>query len=393
MPTESPAARIARHLRPGARVALSDGAGAPLGLGPALAEAARSVGGVSLLLGWCLALPVELDPAAFPDARSFTGGYALRAPIRDGRVRSLPVRLGSLPALLAGPLRPDVVVAGLRPGRRGLAFGTEVSWLPAAIDAGAAVLAEVNHALPAAAACGELSAERVVVVSEVERAPVEDPPQPPDPAIREIGRLAAALVPPGATIQYGPGGVGEAVLAALEAPVSVASGVITDGVVSLDDRSLLRGVPRAAYMVGTARVYRWGDGRPVLTRVEETHDVSRLGALPVFVSLNTAFEIDPTGQVNVERVGGDPAGSVGGHPDFALAASRSPGGLSVIALPTVRGGRRTLVERLSGPTTTSRADVDVVVTERGVADLRGLDDRERGAALRALWEGVDEPER
>ena len=95
--------------------------------------------------------------------------------------------------------------------------------------------------------------------------------------------------------------------------------------------------------------------------------------------------MDHTGAVNVERAGDRLVSGIGGHPDFALAGHVSVGGLSVIAVPTSRAGRSTLVERLTGPTSTTRTDVDLVVTELGVADLRGLDDTERRAALLTIW--------
>jgi acyl-CoA hydrolase len=123
----------------------------------------------------------------------------------------------------------------------------------------------------------------------------------------------------------------------------------------------------------------------VLVRLEESHHPGRLGASGPFVAVNTALQIDRTGQVNVEAVGGEPVGGVGGHPDFALAATRSLGGLSVVALPTRHAGRPTLVDRLDAPASTPRCDVDVVVTEHGAADLRGLCDAERAEALQALW--------
>ena len=375
--------RIRRHLRPGALVAVADGAGAPVGLGEALAEAAASVGGVRLLLGWCLEPPVPYDEKAFTDVRSFMGGYALRAAVADGFVRYVPVRLGSLPALLAGPLRPDVVVTALAPGPRGPVWGSEVAWMPAATEAATTVLAEVNHGLPKAA--GNRPVPGVTVVREIDRPPAEVPTPAPGPEAAVIGEAVARIVPRGAALQFGPGWIGEAVCRALDVPVSVDSGVLTDSVVDLDRRGLLIGTPRAGYLTGTERLYRWADGRSVLTRVEETHDLSRLAGRPAFVAVNTALEVDIRGQVNVERSGGAVVGGIGGHADYALAAARCPGGLSVLVVPSRRRGRSTLVEQVEGGVSTPRCDIDVVVTEYGMADLRGLDDTERAAALRPLW--------
>lgn len=380
---------IAAVLQAGARVVLADGCGTPVSLGPVLAEAARAVGGVRLLLGWCPEAPVDvLDAAAFPDVVTVMGGYALRRPLRTGRVRSLPVRLGSVPALLAGAWRPDVVVAALRPGARGLVFGSEVGWMRAAVESGAPVLAEVNHGLPDASDGVPVPPEQVVVVDEVDRAPFAFTTAPPNDEARAIAEHVARLVPEGAVLQYGPGAVADAILCALDVPVRVDSGLVGDAVLGLAERGLLVGVPRGAYLAGTDALYEWSNGRSIVERLEVTHDVGRLARYDTFVAVNTALEIDAVGQVNVERAGDEPVGGIGGHADFALAASRSPHGLSVIALPSTHAGRCTLVPSLSAPVTTPRADVDVVVTEHGVADLRGLDDRERAAALRHLWPDV-----
>jgi acyl-CoA hydrolase len=158
------------------------------------------------------------------------------------------------------------------------------------------------------------------------------------------------------------------VLRALEVPVHVDSGIVGDAVLDLEARGLLAGEPLATYLAGTPAVYAWADGRPVVARVEHTHDPSRLADRPL-LAVNTALEIDHTGQVNVEGFAGDVIAGVGGHPDFAGAAVRGLQGVSVVALPT----------------STTRSDVDVVVTELGAADLRGLSDRERTGALRAVW--------
>jgi acyl-CoA hydrolase len=148
---------------------------------------------------------------------------------------------------------------------------------------------------------------------------------------------------------------------------------------------LLVGLPLGAYVVGTNALYQWCHGRPIATRIERSHDLSYLSDLPLF-AINTALEIDLSGQVNVEGFGKTVVAGVGGHPDFAVAGSRACEGLSIVALPTRRGRHRTLVHTLSVPTSTSRSDIDVVVTELGIADLRGLDDDERRQAMITLWD-------
>ncbi len=170
-------------------------------------------------------------------------------------------------------------------------------------------------------------------------------------------------------------------------PVRVDSGLLADPVVDLDERGLLLGTASATALHGTRRLYDWAHGRGVLREIEYTHDISRLTGGPddpPLVAMNAALEIDVDGQVNVEGIGDAASGMIGGHPDFAAAAARG-GGLSVIALPSTHRGRPTLVERLGRPVTTPSHDVQVVVTERGSADLRGLGRTERRRALAELW--------
>jgi acyl-CoA hydrolase len=377
---------MARNLHAGALVAIADGAGSPIGLRDALAEAARGVGGVRTLLGWSFDLPIDpADRAAFTGSRAHMGGYALRAPLRAGDVTYLPVRLGSLPSAIGSYLRPDVLVAGLRPGSGGLVFGSEVAWMRAAVDAGATVLAEVNTALPDASDGVPVPDAQVIVIAETRRAPLELARPQPTELDLTIGRNVAALVPQGASLQFGPGAVSDSVLRSLEVPIRIDSGLLTDAVVELDERGLLLDLPQGAYLAGTSRLYEWSDGKAVVAPIEVTHDLGRLGAIDCFVAINTALEIDDVGQVNVERTGGHAVGGIGGHADFSLAASRSPHGFSVIALASRHRDAPTLVGTLTAPVTTPRSDVDVVVNEHGAADLRGLDDKERASALRALF--------
>ena len=210
---------IAAHLHTGCRVAIADGCGAPIGLGPSIGDAAREVGGVRVLLGWSMTAPIDVhDRDAFPDVRTVMAGYALRVPVREGRVHSLPVRLGSVPRLVADTWRPDVLVAALRPGARGLVFGSEVGWMRAAVDAGATVLAEINHGLPDASDGVPVPAEQVVIVAETDRPPHPFTTTPPDDVVHTIAAHAARLVPTGAVIQYGPGTVADTILRAIEVP-------------------------------------------------------------------------------------------------------------------------------------------------------------------------------
>jgi acyl-CoA hydrolase len=105
-----------------------------------------------------------------------------------------------------------------------------------------------------------------------------------------------------------------------------------------------------------------------------------------FVAINTALEIEDVGQVNGERLGPDPVSGVGGHGNYAMAASRSAEGLSIVAIPLMRDGWRTLVEHLSAPVSTVYADIEVVVTARGSAGVRGQPADRRAELIARLWQ-------
>jgi hypothetical protein len=387
-------------------VALGDGLGAPRAASAELSRAAARAGGVRLILGWGPSAEPGLDLAAFADVRTVMPGWGLRGGVAAGLVRYPPVRLSAVPALLHGPWRPDLLVAALVPAagasaggtsaagtvrgggsprRAGYTFGSEVSWQRAAIDAGATVAAVISRGAPRADAGEPLEQDQVIVVGEETAPPGVLRDTPPSAEHEEIARLVALLVPEGVRLQVGPSPVGDALLRRLTVPVTIDSGLLPGSVVDLASRGLLIGQPVATYLAGGPRLCAWADGRPVLHPVEYTHDFGRLSAGP-FIAVNTAVEIDLDGQVNVEGTASAVLGGIGGHADYAAAAARSVGGVSVIALTTRHNGKPTLVSQLSRPVSTSSQDVDVVVTERGAADLRGLSRPERHAALSNLWD-------
>lgn len=391
-------AEVVATLPPGARIALADGSGSPRAAYPALSAIARARGDLRLVTGW-LPVPTEdLDLGAFADVRSVMPGWGLRAGAEAGLVRTVPARFSAVPGLLAGPLRPDLLVAALAPGPDGPVLGSEASWMAGLVAAGVPVAAVIDEQLPHATATPPVE-PRTVLARRADGAHevVSGAPRAEHEAIgAHVARLVAGLDRP--RLQWAPGQLGHAVVRAVIAaglPVRVDSGLLGDGVVDLDEAGLLVGDPVATYLVGTRRLHAWADARgraggPVLHGVEHTHEPGRLAGGPPLVAVNTAVEIDADGQVNVEGTAHTLVGGIGGHPDYAAAASRGAQGLSVIAVASRHRGRPTLVETLSRPVSTGAHDVDVVVTEHGVADLRGRDRDERRAALRELWDRAGE---
>ena len=151
------------------------------------------------------------------------------------------------------------------------------------------------------------------------------------------------------------------------------------GALTNDRKAIDRGVSIAALLVGSARLQRFAHRNPALQlrASDYTHAAATLAAIEQFVAINSAVEVDLSGQVNAELAGGRYVGAVGGAPDFLRAAQRSRGGLPIVALPATAGVRSRIVANLSGPVTTPRCDAGLIVTEHGVADLRGLTLRQR----------------
>jgi acyl-CoA hydrolase len=375
---------LQRWVRPGCTVALADGVGSPVGLCAELSVVARAVGGVRLILGWCPEVPAALDLSAFADVRAFMPGHGLRRAVAAGAVHYVPVYLSQLPALLAGVWHPDVLIMAVRENSRGLSLASEVSWIKVAARLARVCIAELNNNLPDAARGGVLEDVDIVVVSESDRLPTNVPRSSVDPVFARIGADLATLVTPGAAVQFGPGPIGEAFVAALEVPVRIDSGIATDALVDLEARGLMIGDPLATYLSGTSKLYEWAHGRRILEGIEVTHRQSRLECTDL-VAVNTALQIDLLGQVGLDGGPGGLASGIGGHTDYASAASRSANGISIVAVPSRRRGQPTLVERLAIPVSTPRSVVDVVVTEHGKADLRGLSDDERAHAISALF--------
>ena len=379
-------------LRPGMTVALGDGVGElrcfddGASIGTALSAAAREVGSVRLVLGW-LTAPIDgLDADAFAEVVALMPGWGVREVLRSPTARFLPTRLAAIPALLADVLRPDVLLTRLVQRDGLLQFGTEVSWQRAAIDSGARTLGVIDTTAPAASAEPALDPSAVEVLGTVGGGVVQHAEREPEPIHDALADAVLRLVPQGARLQYGPGQLGTALLRRVRVPLHIDTGLLTDAVVDLDKRGLLAGTPSATYLLGTDVLYDWADGRPILRGVDYTHDLSRLSRGAPLVAVNTAIELDPWGQVNVEGVGEKVIGGIGGHPDYCVAARMSRGGLSIIAVPSSANGRSPLVAQLSRPASTPAHDIDVIVTESGRADLRGADWTQRRKLITDLFD-------
>ena len=359
----------------------ADGADAPrTSPAGALTAAGANDADARVTLGWTIERHPWIDAPAFR-ARTVLAGYGLGRAVNEGRVTALPVRLSAVPSMIEDD-PPDVaIVTGVWRGDR-LAFGSSVGWADVLARHASALVVEVDDYgtdLGAPLIDGE-------VVATVRRppAPATSPAasRPADDTDLRIGSLVGSLLPDDPTLQFGPGGIGEGIARSLDRPVTIRSGLVTDAMAEIHERGLLLAPVVAAYAWGGDPIRRLADaGMLRLTSCTETHDLSSLSSTPRLVGCNTALQVGLDGSVNVERIGGRIIAAVGGHSDFCVGASRSPGGLSIIAVRSLTAtGESTIVPTVD-QVSTQRSDIDLLVTEHGVADLRSIGDRDRAERI------------
>ncbi len=303
---------------------------------------------------------------------------------RSPRLRYLPCRLSLVPSLLKTTFPPDVVVVHTSvPVKGTVSLGTEVNVLPAAIEAararGGLVVAQVNPQMPYAYGDAVLPADAIDLAIEAEARLASPPVRLGSELNSAIGEQVGALVPDGATLQLGIGGVPDAVLAALAGRrgLSVWSEMFSDGVLALDRAGALDpGKPvTASFAFGGAELYAWIDHnqRIRMLRTEKTNDPGLIALQPSMVSVNGALQVDLFAQANAARVHGMIYSGFGGQTDFVVGALHSAGGRAIIALPSwhPRADVSTVVPRLAGPVTSFQHSY--IVSEQGTAAIWGHD--------------------
>jgi acetyl-CoA hydrolase len=328
------------------------------------------------------------------------GGAGTSRRFQDVGLDVLPAHYSAIPDLVAqGVVKVDVVLAQLATDGGLYLLTPMIDYVADAIPRARVVIAEINDQAPCMQ--GDTSIGR----GDIDHAiPVSYPlpelkPSAPGPVERTIGEHVARLIPDRATIQVGLGALPDAVLERLAAKkeLGLHSGTIGDGVANLVEAGVITkrykpldtGLTVTAGLLGTRRLYQWAHKNPLLRlrSPRYTHDYLVLSQIPNLIGVNATLEIDLTGQMNTEVAGSRHIGLIGGHADFMRGCLRSPGGRGIVALQsTARSGTvsRIVPKLSSGIVTTSRSDADMVVTEYGVAELRGRTVSERAAALIAI---------
>jgi acyl-CoA hydrolase len=336
--------------------------------------------------------------------RAFFIGPNARRAVNEGRADFVPVFFSDIPALFRSGANPlDVVFANVTPpdSHGFCSLGVSVEAMHAAVDAAKTVIVQFNPSIP------RTLGDAFIHVSQIDLAiEVDQPPFPyARPVIgdveRQIGAYVADLIPDGATLQLGIGAIPSATAELLthKKDLGIHTEMFTDAVVDLVEAGVVtgdrkvrnRGKLVATFLMGTTRLYEFIHDNPMVEMrpVDFTNDTHVIRSLANMVAINSAIEVDMTGQVVADSIGYRMYSGVGGQMDFMRGAALAPGGRAIIALPSTAGAdgsmsRITSHLKEGAGVVTTRAHVRTVVTEYGVAELWGKSLRERARALVAI---------
>ena len=383
------AERLQQLIRPGDTLWWGQATAEPLTLTRAVVQHRHALtqgGRLGVFVGMGVSDTLAPDQADVIDFFGYAAGGPHRKLADAGVLDILPSHYSHLPGLIgAGVLPADVVLLQVSPpdeqGRYSLGLVQE--YLPMALQKARVVIGEVNSAIPWTHGSVHLKASDFALLIAAEHAPLDQPRAAIGAVEQAIARHIAGLIEDGATLQLGIGNLPEAVLAALHGhrDLGLHSGAVSDGIALLAEAGVLTnarksidvGVGIGGILMGGETLRRWAHRNPQLElrATDYTHDPERLAASHKLAAINAAIEVDLTGQINAEVAAGVYVGAVGGAVDFLRGAARSRGGLPIVALPATAKGASRIVARLSGPVSTPRSDAGLIVTEHGVADLRG----------------------
>jgi acyl-CoA hydrolase/GNAT superfamily N-acetyltransferase len=333
-------------------------------------------------------------------ANAFFIGSNVRDAVAGGFADYTPIFLSEIPALFRSRKVPlDVALVTVSPpDRHGFcSLGVSVDVVRAAVDTAAVVVAEVNPTMPRTHGASFIHADDIDRFVPNSNPILERPMEAPDAASLRIGAFCASLIEHGSTLQMGIGGIPNAVLSNLGSKIDLGlhTEMLSDGVIPLIEggvitcrrKSLHPNKAVTSFCMGSRKLYDFVDDNPFFEFLpnEFTNDPFVIAKNDRMVSINSALQVDLTGQVCADSIGTRFYSGIGGQVDFIRGAARSAGGRSIIALEsTAKGGTVSrIVPVLSegAGVVTTRGDVNTVVTEHGIAELRGRTVRERALSL------------
>lgn len=388
-------------VKSGDRVVTGHACGEPSALVEALVARAPELSAVEIVHMVAMGPAKYAQPgmeASFRHNALFVGASTRKA-VEEKRADYTPCFFSEIPRLFREKLLPvDVALIQITPpDEEGFcSYGLSADYTVAAAECAATVIAQVNAKMPRTGGV-KIHLDAIDFLVEKEEPLLELKPPAIGAIEKQIGEHVASLIADGSTLQLGIGAIPDAVLLFLtgKKDIGIHSEMFSDGVVGLAEAGVITNKQKtinpgkfmAAFLMGTRKLYDFIDGNPLveLQPVDYINDPCVIGQHDNMVSINSALQVDLMGQVNAEMIGSRQFSGIGGQVDFVRGVSRAKNGKSIIALPSTAAGGR--VSRIAceldrgAAVSTSRNDVHYIVTEYGIANLRGKSLRERTLAL------------
>mgnify|MGYP005834433389 FL=1 len=394
-----------RLVRSGSRVWIHPGCGTPETLIEALTARAQELENVEVTHMLTLGSAAYTRPGlerSFRHNGMFLGANVRQA-VQEGRADYIPIFLSEIEDLFTSGAMPvdTALVTTSPPDAQGyVSLGVSIDCTLTAAECARHIIAEVNHQMPRTHGDSFLHVSQLSAIVETNRPLLEIPPERGAEWQQRVGAYVASLIPDGACLQLGIGAIPDAVLDCLKdhKDLGIHSEMVSDGVVPLIESGVINNRRKAThrrrcligFVLGTRKLFDFIDDSQVfeLQRTRYVNDPFRIAQNDNMVAINSAIEVDLTGQVVSDSIGPRPYSGFGGQVDFIRGAARSRGGKPIIALQaTAKDGRISrIVPRLTpgAGVVTTRADVHYVVTEYGIAYLHGKNLRQRAEALIAI---------
>ena len=389
------------NIKSGDRVVFGHAAGEPIVLVDELVKQKDRLEKVEIVhmvpLRECQYCLPEMEQSFYHN--SLFAGAGTRQAIREGRADYIPVYFSEIPRLFRDNILPlDVALIQLSlPDDNGyMSFGISVDYTMQSAKSAKLVIAEINNQMPRTKGAN-IHISDIDYIIETDRALIEIPIPKITETEEKIGLNIASLIQDRANLQLGIGGIPDAALKFLQEKkdLGIHTEMFSDGAVDLYEEGIITNKYNnlnpnkftATFLMGTKKLYQFVDNNPDVEMhpVDYTNNIMIAGKVNNLISINSALQVDLFGQVSADALGYQQYSGVGGQVDFVRASSISPGGKSIIALPSTNKNktlsRITFQLKEGSCITTSRNDVHYIVTEYGIANLRGKTIHQRAKAL------------
>lgn len=393
-----------QSIQSNSRIFVHTAAATPTLLLEALSKRIADLNGIEFIHLHTEGVAPQIQPNAlghFRDSSMFIGGNVRKA-VQEGRADYIPIFLSETPLLFRRGILPlDVALAQVSPpDKHGYcSLGVSVDCSRAAVQTAKLVIAQVNPNMPRSHGDGLIHISAIDSFVECNLPLHEIAPEPLDEVSLAIGKHVAGIIDDGATLQMGIGNIPNAVLASLgdHQRLGIHTEMFSDGVIPLVEKGIITGEEKrvhpnkivATFAMGTRKLYDFIDDNPlvVMLDVQYVNDTAVIRRNPKVTAINSAIEIDITGQICADSIGTKMYSGVGGQMDFVRGASLSEGGKPIFALPstTSKGESRIVpILKAGAGVVTTRAHVHYIVTEFGVVNLYGKSLRQRAELLASI---------